>query len=85
MRYKFQTRSGAQYIIDEDEMTWKRFRPDMDKTPDVIGLEGQNEGRLEVIPAISIGYRAFIDILLPDGEATYIHSTTVERIELLDD
>ena len=80
MRYKVQTLSGAQYLLDTDAMTWQRMRPK--SGVGIIGTD-KDSGTLDYpLPQISIGQRAVINIQL-NGEATYIRTTEVQRIELL--
>ena len=80
MRYKVQTLSGAQYLIDTDAMTWQRMRPK--SGVGIIGTD-KDDGTLEYpLPYVVVGEPAVISIRL-GGEATYIRTTEVQRIELL--
>lgn len=85
MKYRFHTRSAAMYIIDTDEMTWERRRPDP-KTPEhIIGLE-ESSGKLSAAPIIQVGMRGILMLPMQHmSDPSYIATTVVERIELLDD
>jgi chemotaxis signal transduction protein len=86
MRYRFHTLSAAIYVIDTDNMTWERRTP-QPQTPElVLGLT-TTRGELSDEPVIHIGRRCHIPIwLVEDGIkfGTMIHTTQVQRIELLD-
>jgi hypothetical protein len=86
MRYRFHTRSAAVYVINTDEMTWERKTP-QPQTPEVVLGLNTTKGELSDEPVLHIGRSALVPIwTTEDGIkfGTTIHTTPVERIELLD-
>lgn len=83
MRYRFQTFSAAQYLIDTEAMTWMRRNWINPNAAHIIGLENVESGELTSPPLIEIGRRAFLDIRLADGTTNFIYTTEVQNIELL--
>ena len=80
MRYRVQTLSAAQYLIDTDQMTWQRTRPK--SGIGIIGLD-RDDGELTMpLPKAKIGERMTIYVNI-DGQNTYVRTTEVQRIELL--
>jgi hypothetical protein len=79
MRYSFQTRSGSRYLIDTDELTWKRANTKLGHE-EIIGLD-KNEGTLVEAPYIHVGLNGFLRY--GNGYDDYIVTTPVERVELL--
>lgn len=80
MRYRVQTLSGAQYVIDTDLMTWQRTRPKSGQG--IIGTD-RDDGQITLpVPEAIIGERMTIYVNIA-GENTYISTTQVQRIELL--
>lgn len=73
MKFRMQTLSGAIYAIDNDKLTWTR----VGRIP-ILGLE-TDHGKLAepLIPILGEG-AVFID-----RRAGPIHTTRVERLELL--
>jgi hypothetical protein len=81
MRYSFQTRSGSRYLIDTDALTWERANTNLGHE-EILGY-GKNEGTLTEPPFVQVGLNAFLRV--GNRYDDVIHTTPVERIELLDD
>jgi len=79
MKFSMQTRSGSVYKFDTEASTWERLNTKLGHE-EIIG-HNKNSGAwnsTDTLPLIGLGF-AFAT------EDTFIYTTIVERLELLDD
>jgi len=79
MRYRVHTMSGSMYTLDDVAMSWERRNNNLG-SEEIHGWP-TNTGHFLVAPDVKIGEYMYID--LPEG--TFIRTTAVVRMELLDE
>jgi hypothetical protein len=79
MRVRVHTQSGSVYGFDSNAMTWQRINLNVGHE-DILGYD-QNKGELNAWPIFPIGEPL---IFSAKGLDTYIRTTRIERIELID-
>ena len=85
-RIRVHTASGAMYLIDNENLRWKRTS---DKNIAIVGMPFQedqsNWGTLLYPPTVAVGERMALNISDEQGgEGTYIYTTRVESAEIID-
>jgi len=77
MKIKVTTKSGSEYLFDNENMVWTRKN---DAVPDILFLEGVNGGRLGAAVEPRVGER--LTFFLHDHD--WVCTTEVQKIEVID-